>query len=78
MDELPLDIRSHVDRMLVDTFRNALRNVISAAYDAGYRNGKADRAGDGKPAGVTRAGVARDLFDYEAAVADSDFDSIPW
>lgn len=60
MEELPIDAGSRVERMMLDTFRQAVRNVIAAAYDAGYRDGS-----DGRES----VGVA---FDYDAAIEDGD------
>lgn len=41
IDELPVTSTSHVERMMLDAFKEAVRNVIAAAYDAGVRDGAA-------------------------------------
>lgn len=66
MDELPLVADTHVERMMIDTFKAAVRNVIGAAYDAGHRDGTEEV---GKKS-------HRDLFDYEGALDEMDLMSL--
>ena len=82
IEELPLDVSGHVGRMMLDTFRSAVCNVIKAAYDTGYRNGTADMTDDGTgndTPGIADTGgrdASNDMFDYEWALSDVDLDDI--
>lgn len=66
-EELPIDITTHVERMMLDTFKAAVRNIIGAAYDAGYRDGLAE---------VARRDDEEDLFDYGRALSDMELADI--
>lgn len=66
IEELPVEVTNHVERMMLDTFKAAVRNVIGAAYDKGYRDGAGEAARQGQA----------DSFDYEHAAYEFDLAGI--
>lgn len=81
IDELPLDVSGHVGRMMLDTFKSAVRNVIGAAYDTGYRDGLEDAADGSGTDGMTDDRWDGDdgtgeTFDYDLALLDAELDAI--